>query len=151
FQVLRFVNTDRAYLSGAELYGEYDLTCWLTPFATMAYVYGRDQTRDRRGANVIAPNPGSLSPEETLPGIPPLDTRLGLRFHEAAQKGQAPKWGLETTARIVADANDVAASLGEVGTPGFTVYDIRAFWQANKHLLLTTGVENVGNKNYREH
>ena len=60
----------------------------------------------------------------------------------------------ETTFRMLSmpkDQGRFAQSLAEVGTPGFTIYDIRAFWQATKRLLLTAGVENVGNKNYREH
>jgi outer membrane receptor protein involved in Fe transport len=38
-----------------------------------------------------------------------------------------------------------------VATPGFTTYDLRAYWQVNKGLLLTAGVENFTNKTYLEH
>lgn len=159
FQVLRFVNTDWATLSGFEWTAEYDLTDYVTPFATMTYVEGRDQTRDRRGSlGVIYPTEpayiyqaqraASLSNEEPLPGIPPMETRLGLRFHNA---GQEQRWGIETAARIVMAQGRIAASLQEQKTPGFTTFDIRTFWQANKNLLLTAGVENFLDRNYREH
>ena len=40
--------------------------------------------------------------EEPLPGIPPMEFRLGLRFHEPTTgQTQSPRWGVETTARIV--------------------------------------------------
>ena len=52
---------------------------------------------------------------------------------------------------MVAGQNSVATSLGEIATPGFTTFTIRSYWQATERLLLTAGVENLGNKFYREH
>jgi iron complex outermembrane recepter protein len=168
-QVLRFVNTEQATLSGAELTGEYDATPWLTPFGTMNFVEGRDKTRDGRGQFVqpqqfTYTDPATGKPfvlfsptarnslEEPLPGIPPMEFRLGLRFHEAVNtRDQAPRWGIETTARIVMAQGRIAQSLQEQKTGGFTVFDLRTFWQANKNLLLTAGVENLLDRNYREH
>jgi outer membrane receptor protein involved in Fe transport len=143
---VRFVNTELATLAGAELYGEYDVTDWLTPFATLTYVEGRDHTRDHRGN----PSTGfpTTDPEEPLPGIAPLEARLGLRVHEARTN---PRWAVEFTARVVDEQDRFAESLGEVGTPGFLVFDLRSYWQVNKNLLLTAGVENLGDKNYQEH
>ncbi len=48
-KTVQFVNTGLATLSGFELFGEYDLTDWMTPFVTMSFVEGRDHTRDERG------------------------------------------------------------------------------------------------------
>ena len=155
---VHFVNTDQATLAGGELYGEFDLSDYITPFATMSYVEGRDQTRDHRGfrlprrplpGQTFIPGLGALgSPQEPLPGIPPLEARIGFRVHEASRN---PRWGVEFTARIVDEQDRFAESLAEVGTPGFTIYDVRSYWQANQTLLLTAGVENMGDKNYREH
>ena len=36
-------------------------------------------------------------------------------------------------------------------TPGFAVLDLRTYWQVNDKLLLTAGVENLGDAVYREH
>ena len=47
--------------------------------------------------------------------------------------------------------DSVATSLNELPTPGFTVFDIRSYWQVNDKLLLAAGVENFGDKLYREH
>ena len=41
--------------------------------------------------------------------------------------------------------------LSEPRTPGFTTFDLRAYWQFNKHLKLNGGVENLTNRNYLEH
>ncbi|MBI3462053.1 MAG: TonB-dependent receptor [Planctomycetes bacterium] len=123
--------------------GRNDRGCndWLTPFATVSYVEGRDHSRGDRG--II---PGSS--EEPLPGIAPLAGRLGLRLHEPAEK---PRWGIELAARIVDNQDRVASSLLEEPTAGFTTYDLRGFWQATRGLLLVTGVENLTDKQYREH
>jgi outer membrane receptor protein involved in Fe transport len=156
FDTLRYVNTDLATLSGFELYGEYDAACWLTPFGSVGFVEGRDHTRDSRGSLVVQntqpPFQGvpsaSQQPEEPLPGIPPMDFRTGFRLHDPDPKG---RWGLETSARVVLSQQRVATSLYELQTPGFTTFDLRAFWRPNSHWLFTTGVENFLDRNYREH
>lgn len=45
----------------------------------------------------------------------------------------------------------VAKSLRELPTPGFTTYDVHSFWQVNQNVLLVAGVENLTDKQYREH
>ncbi len=137
---LRFVNTNRATLSGFESYAEWDMLEWLSPFYTMSYVEGRDLTRDNRGIT-------ASGPQEPLPGIPPFESTLGVRLHDARKA----VWGVELGVRLVASQNRVAESLGEVATPGFTVVNLRSYWQVNKALLLTAGVENLTNTFYREH
>lgn len=161
---LKYVNTELATLVGAELHGEFDLTDWLTPFATVSYVDGRDRRRNGDFATVPAA-PGTPSTrdytqprgsssgfaggaQEPLPSIVPLDSRLGIRLH---QPGDAPQWGVEVVARVVAHQDRVATSLLETPTSGFTVLDLRAYLQATKRLLMVAGVENLGNKTYREH
>lgn len=152
---VQFTNTALATLAGFETYAEYDLYDWLTPFATMSYVDGRDHTRDHRG-NVITNFNGNVipgagqqgSPQEPLPQIAPLETKIGIRLHQAVKD---PRWGVEIVARIVDSQNAVATSLLEQRTPGFTVYNARAYWQVRKGWLLTGGIENFTNLNYQEH
>lgn len=161
---LKYVNTDLATLTGAELIAEYDWKPQWTPFATLSYIEGRDQTRngefateeangDQASRRVYGLPRGFFSgipgaPAEPLPSIVPLESRLGLRYHQAAPQ---PRWELEFTARVVAAQNRVATSLLEQTTPGFTTYDLRGRWQARDQLLLLAGVENFTNKQYREH
>jgi len=141
--VVRFVNTDWATLSGGEISGEYDLCQHWTSFATLSYVEGRDHSHGVRGIGVFR-----QSGEEPLPGIAPLESRLGVRLHEPSEK---PRWGIELTARVVDNQDRVASSLLERETPGFTTFDLRSYWQATDTLLLVAGVENFADKDYREH
>jgi len=152
---VQFVNTDLATLSGGEVYGEYDMNEWLTSFGTLSYVEGRDHSRGNRG--VVLNDPGGVpvpgvsalgSSEEPLPGIAPLESRLGVRLHEP---GPQPRWGIELAARIVDNQDRVASSLIERTTPGFTVFDARGYWHVAGDLLLVGGVENLTDKDYHEH
>ncbi|MEO8499211.1 MAG: TonB-dependent receptor, partial [Planctomycetota bacterium] len=161
---LQYVNTDLATLAGGEMYFESDVNDWMTPFATLQYVEGRDQTRngDFATQRVAGGNPkqkvfglarGSFTTlgggsSEPLPGISPLQSRVGFRLHEPQA---SPTWTVELSARIVNQQNRVAASLAETPTPGFTVWDLRGAWQAFDDLLLVAGIENFTDKNYQEH
>jgi len=151
-----YTNTDLATLAGTEMYLQANVTKWLSPFATLSYTQGVDQTHaDRRR------NPGLASSRrkdavtrtfatdtEPLPQISPLESRLGLRVHGTQD---APRWQVELSARVVTGQNAIASSLGEVATPGFTTFDLRAFWQVTDRFLVSGGVENFGDKLYREH
>ncbi|HQR05706.1 MAG TPA: TonB-dependent receptor [Gemmatales bacterium] len=153
-------NTDLATLAGFESFGQVEATPWLSVFGAMSYVQGVDRThRDNSRPDNIGssrrndPATQQYSSEtEPLPQIPPFEFRYGVRVHEwLADPNQAPKWSVEFALRSVMSQNSVAYSLDELPTPGFTVFDIRSFWQARENLLLTAGVENVGNVLYREH
>jgi iron complex outermembrane receptor protein len=155
-----FTNTDRATLSGGEAFAVVEATSWLTPFVNAAYVQGIDQTHidNRRPANLASSRRYNLTDgefaaaTEALPQIPPLEIRAGFRIHEPLQKPtDSPKWTVEFTARVDWGQNDVASSLGELPTSGYTVFDVRTYWQVNKKLLLSAGVENLGDINYRAH
>ncbi len=161
---LKYVNTERARLWGFEGFLEYDATSWLVPFATIKYVHAEDRTRNgnfatseatqtaaseqvfglSRGSSSLVPG----AAVEPLPGILPLESRVGVRINEP---GSNPEWGIELYARIVDNQNRIAASLLESPTPGFATYDLRAFWRPYDDLQLVAGVENFTDKNYREH
>lgn len=161
---LQFVNTNLATHAGFEAHAQYELTDWLTPFATMNYVAGTDLTRNGNFATI----PGSAGTpksqdenqvrgansgvaggsSEPLPQILPLQTRLGIRVHEPQP---APRWNVELAARIVDRQDRVARSLLEQTTPGFTIWDLRGTWQASPQVLLVSGVQNFTNKSFQEH
>jgi outer membrane receptor protein involved in Fe transport len=141
---LDYVNTDLASLWGGEIYGELDLCDFATPFISLSYVEARDETRNDRVGNGL----GFVTAKEALPGIPPLDSRVGVRFHDPAHY---PRWAVEFSARIVDTQDLVASSLGELTTPHFTIFDLRSYWQCNENLTLTFGIENIDNRFYREH
>jgi hypothetical protein len=161
---LKYVNTDLATLTGVEMLLEYEATDKLTAFATLKYVEGRDHTRNGHFATRRA-TPGIPSQRvpglprgafsgvvgpavEPLPSILPLESRVGVRLHEAIEQ---PRWNVEFSLRLVDDQHRVAASLMETPTPGFVTSDLRGFCQATDKLLLLAGVENIGDRAYREH
>ncbi|MBM3994725.1 MAG: TonB-dependent receptor [Planctomycetes bacterium] len=135
---LRFVNTRLATLYGFDFFSEAKVAPWLTPFASLSFVEGWDQSRDT-----------------ALPGIAPLSARLGLRVHEPETK---PRWAVEYFARVVADQDlfanstvDPRLALGEQRTGGFVVHNLRGYWNVSEKVLVHAGLENFGNRNYREH
>lgn len=155
-----FTNTDLATLAGTEIYGQIETTRMTTIFGSASFVQGTDMShRDNRRPDIIAssrrndPTTQQYSTStEALPQIPPFEFRYGLRFHEAVNMATtAPKWSIEFAGRTAMSQNYVAASLNEQPTPGFTTFNVRAYWQASQGVLLTTGVENLTNAFYREH
>jgi iron complex outermembrane receptor protein len=142
-RLFRFVNTEEATLAGFEMGGEYDWSDYLSPFATMRYVEGRDQV-------INAP----------LPQIPPLDTVIGVRLHEPSP---ARLWSVELAARIVDNQDRLGtvrsfdpATLSDVEvieeeTPGFTVWHLRSYYSYTQNLTFTAGIENLFDRNYQEH
>jgi outer membrane receptor protein involved in Fe transport len=161
---LKYVNTALATLAGVELRGRCLLRPWLTAFATLSYVAGEDWTRNGDFATdqVSLTEPSSRvyglprgffsgvsgGVHEPLPGIAPLESRVGLTVHDSTER---PRWAVELSCRMVDSQDRVASSLLEQPTPGFVVWDVRSFFRVTKHWLLATGVENVGNRTYREH
>lgn len=151
-----FTNTDLATIAGTEAYLSVRTTDFISPFATLSYVQGVDQSHAdrRRDANLASSrrnDPATrqyASETEPLPQIPPLESRVGFRLHSSEED---PRWQVEFAARIVKGQNSVASSLGELATSGFTTFDIRGYWKPRDTLLLIAGVENIGDKLYREH
>ena len=143
----QFINTDLATLTGGEAYLEYDANRWLTFFGTLACVEGTDRTQNNR--NFFNYNTFTLTPgfsQEALAMIPPLDARVGFRIRDPREG----RWGAEFTTRMVPAQDKVALTLGQQATPGFTVMNVRSYWRANDTVLMLAGVENLGNKLYRE-
>ena len=150
-----FVNTDLATLSGGEVECSYDLDNMTQLFALANYVYGRDHSRidGSRLRNVIPGHMGTVrsgvfTQSEALPGIPPLETRLGVRLGERRPDAL---WSTELMVRIVARQDQVASSLLELPTPSFVTTDIRTFWKLTNRVNLFVGVENLTDTKYFEH
>lgn len=162
FQNIVYTNTDLATLAGFEFLFERDLSDVVTGFATVSYVEGRDHTRNEvsrlaafRRAPLTPPffngteqRSLATNDDEPLPGIVPLEARVGLRWREPVAD---PGWGLELEARIVDNQDRVATSLYEQVTPGFTIWNLRGFWRPYDDFTIIAGVENFTDKYYREH
>ncbi len=163
---LRYVNTDLATLTGAEAFSELFPKAPISPFANLRFVDGIDRTRNGSFAttngsqgNASQKDPTQVrgaasgvagASSEALPNIPPLDTRLGLRFHDTSPN---KRWSIEMSTRIVNRQKRVAASLLESATAGFSTWDLRSVFRPAIHdrLVISTGVENIFDRHYREH
>ncbi len=145
-----FVNTDRAVLKGIDSFGRYDLAPRVALFGTISYTQGDDLTREKPARNSgTSPRSNAVGvPREALPGISPLDSRVGILWHDAAP---TPRWGIELSSRMVARQTRVASTLQELETAGFAVGDVRAYRWLRKRALLTGGIENFTDRFYREH
>ena len=144
-----FVNTDLAVLSGVECYFQNRISRMLTLFGTSSYTEGRDLTRSdpaRLSTNANRSATPGIE-EEPLPGIAPWETRVGILLEDPIVN---PRWGIEFMARIVDNQDRIARTLDEIETPGFTTYNLRAYGRRGPWLV-TTGIENLTDKFYREH
>ncbi len=163
---LRYVNTDLATLTGAEAFSELFPKAPITPFANLRFVDGIDRTRNGNFATTNG-SQGNASQKDTtqvrgaasgvagasseaLPNIPPLDTRIGMRFHDTSPN---KRWNIELSNRIVNGQKRVASSLLESTTSGFSTWDLRSVFRPAilDRLVIATGVENIFNRQYREH
>ena len=117
----------------------------------MSYTEGTDRTRNQTSYlnDPLYDRSGEPGVEvEPLPGIPPLDSRIGFLLHDP-NYGQ--NWGVEFTMRAVGRQNRVATTLDEIVTPGFVTLNTRAYKRIRDSWLMTAGVENMTDRFYREH
>ncbi len=163
---LRYVNTELATLAGLESFTElFPQSPW-TPFASLRFVEATDRTRHGNFATTNG-SQGNASFKDTtqvrgaysgvtagsveaLPGIPPLESRLGVRFHDTSL---SRRWTFEMSGRLVARQDRIAASLLETTTPGFATWDMRSVFRPfeSDNWVVSTGVENMFDRRYREH
>jgi iron complex outermembrane receptor protein len=142
-RLLRYINISQATLMGFEAYGEHDIDDNWTLFAAAQFVRGTDD-------DIHAP----------LYAIPPLDTRLGLRLHDA-DGGRV--WNVEFAGRFVDSQDRIGLlRLGNGFTPdtlvpaesptwAFATLDIRGYWTPREGLNFIGGIENVTDTAYLEH
>ncbi|MFA7418328.1 MAG: TonB-dependent receptor [Melioribacteraceae bacterium] len=123
-------NIGKSRLYGFDLHADYNFYEDNVFYATLSYVKGDD-----------------LTSNGNLPEIPPLNGNLGIRF------SLFNKMKAEFSSSIFAAQNKVAA--GEISTPGyafFNVYlDFGSFNYSSMYFRFLTGIENVFDKEYRNH
>jgi iron complex outermembrane recepter protein len=139
----QYANIDRATLFGGDLIAEWRMQPWCSAFGSLAYV---------RGINhdplVVQPD-GSYTSKgaEGLPGVAPLTGVVGVRLFEPHHD----RYGVEINGRLVAAQNELADSLGELGTPGYTVWNVRGWVRLSDRLTINSAVRNIFNKDYTQH
>ena len=122
-----------AHIMGGELGASYNLTTRWKTDATLAYAWGKNS-----------------SDGQALPQMPPLDTRLGLTYSR-------DDWSAAALWRVVAAQHRIDQNAGNVvgkdyrKTPGFGVFSLNGAYRVNKHLKLSSGLDNLFGKTYAEH
>lgn len=140
-RLLQTINTDRATLAGFEMYGEADLLPGIQSFASLAFQDGRDREIN-----------------QPLPGIYPLESRLGIRLFDMTPQN---RWGLEWGFRLVARQDRLGTLRPAAGgtnviplestTPGFGTSYVRSYMRPTNRTSITAGIENLFDKAYFEH
>lgn len=122
-----------ARIMGGEAGFTYKLTESLKTETSLAYSWAQNSSNSR-----------------PLPQTPPLEARLGLSW----EKGD---WSSTGLLRMVSSQNRIAENEGNVvgkdfaASSGFGVFSTNATYKVNKHVKISTGVDNLFNKNYSEH
>lgn len=127
--VRRYLNLEKAMMTGFELSISYQLNSMITASMDMAYTYGLD-----------------LSAKTPLPEIPPLDMRLKLISKHFKGKLQP-----ELSIRHVLAQQLVARNFGETSSPSFTIADLSAAYRFSKTVGFRLGITNLFNEHYYEH
>jgi len=124
----------------------------VTVFGDWGYARGRvDQIKSAAPPFVIDDDP--------LGKVGPNTFHLGVRYEPKASKVWVE--GLITVADrqshlafqegLPGGAGDGQGIPGKHGTPGYTVYTVRGGWAVTENLTTTVAVENVTDKDYRQH
>lgn len=122
-----------ARIMGGELGAAYALTSNWTADGTLAYAWGKNTTDGN-----------------ALPQMPPLEARLGLSYEQG-------DWSAGGLWRVVAHQGRIAQDQGNVvgydfdESPGFAVFSLNGAYKLSKNLKVSTGVDNLFDKDYAEH
>jgi iron complex outermembrane receptor protein len=127
--VRRFINIDKAHVSGFEMAWKQTIFPNLKHDFSVVYTYGTD---------------GNL--DEPLPEIPPLEIKYRL-MGSFVKKRILP----EILFRQTFKQDRIATSYGETETPAFNVVDLKLSWLATKNITVTGGVQNLFDTAYYEH
>ncbi|MBU2554787.1 MAG: TonB-dependent receptor [Bacteroidetes bacterium] len=144
--VKRFINIDKAYLTGFEfVYSTPEKLKWDASL-TAAYTTGINP----EATHYIIEN-GQVTGEETikndpLPEIPPLEATVSFNYH-LMKRRLSP--GIKV--RVVAEQNQISKAYYETSTPGFTTVEFLLAYTYSKNLKVYGGISNLFNTNYYEH
>ena len=126
-EVKRFINLDNAYKAGLEASIGLGFLGHFRWEGTLAYTHTRNQDLD-----------------EAIPLTPPLTTRFTLGYERGRH------WATLNYS-IVAGQDEIAPSFGEVETPGYQVWDLRAGTEFIKDLRIGVALLNIFDRAYNNH
>ena len=126
-EVKRFVNVDKAYKTGFEIYIGANFLNGFNFTTEMAHVYAKNKDLN-----------------ESLPLVPPLVTRLKLGY-------EREKFWVNANYAITSKQDNIALSFGEMPTSGYEILDIRLGVVPIKNLTLGVAALNVFDRTYNNH
>ena len=127
--VKRYVNIGKGLIRGLESDFGINFSKQIFLSSSLAYTWGKNEITG-----------------EPLPQIPPLESRVRLKYNDLKERFWA-----ELSGRFVSEQKREAVTAGEIETPGFTVFDFRGEIKLADRFILNFGVENIFNKAYKEH
>jgi iron complex outermembrane recepter protein len=127
--VRQFINLDQALITGFELEFLQNLSPKLQHSASIAYLHGQDLKR-----------------KDPLPEIAPMDLRYRISGHFLRNKLHP-----EISLRQVMQQPRTSTEYGETVTPAFFLADLNVSYTVMDHLSISSGIQNVLDKNYYEH
>jgi hemoglobin/transferrin/lactoferrin receptor protein len=136
-------NAGGGYVQGVELDARYRFCNDFTVFGAFTWMDGEVDTYPTSEAELET---------EYITRLMPPTGRLGLRWDLDA------KYWIEGACTAAAKADKLntrdqsdTSRIPPDGTPGYTVYDIRAGWNCSDSLALSVAVENITDEDYRIH
>lgn len=136
-------NSGDGFVHGIELNGDYQFCDALTIFGVFTWIDGKLDTY---------PTSDMVMAKEPIERLMPPTGRAGLRWN------RSERYWVECSCAVAAKADKLssrdkedASRIPPGGTPGYTVYDVRAGWRCMDDLVLTLAVENIADEDYRVH
>ncbi|MAB59625.1 MAG: hypothetical protein CMO46_03660, partial [Verrucomicrobiales bacterium] len=142
FEVIK-KNGSKGYVYGMELDGSYQINDWLNAFGALAFNDGMADTYPDSTLSLLS---------EPVSRLLPLNGTLGLRCN----LGDSQWIELST---MISDKQDKLNTRDQKdtqrippgGTPGYVIFNVRYGLQLNEQVLLTAGIDNITDQDYRIH
>jgi hemoglobin/transferrin/lactoferrin receptor protein len=136
-------NAGDGYIHGVEVEAEWNFWHDLTIIGSVTWIDGAIDTY---------PTSDPVLVREPVDRLMPTTGRIALRWDPE------DKYWLETTCRMAAKQDELSTrDQGDTqrippgGTPGYTVFDLRAGWCVNESLQVSAAIENITHEDYRIH
>lgn len=138
-------NSGAGYVHGAELQGRVRLADHWTASASFTWMEGC--------VDVFPTANPTHKVRQPMSRVMPLTSHVAIRWAPPSRRVHVEASGTFAGRQDKLSPNDRAdiERIPPGGTPGHTVFTIRASWQATKHLRLTAAVENLTDADYRIH
>ena len=140
----RITNGEDGYLYGVEIEGEWYISDQWKLSGNLTWQDGKQKSLDEVGGTVTS---------DTIRRLSPLAGAASLRWTHPNEK----IW-IEGTVLAAATQDNLATAdlkddqrIPTNGTPGYVVGSVMAGWQARENILLTLGLENLTDEDYRVH